>query len=213
MDVDFLFSGMPDPVGALLPGALALAIALSGRAPSSLGWADRLWLVGLSLALSLALARVSITPEATALYIPPGATLLVCYLVWCGHSLSPGFAFVVTYATLLPADYLLARVLLGAEFDPACIGGAGWCDGLLVLPTLTALAVVYANWRMGRVGRIRLGWARPVPPLAIFQGMEGLPQRRGTSYGNVHRFAIPSVGWLARDDRGGAGSGRLRRGR
>lgn len=212
MDVDLL-SGMPDPVGALLPGALALAIVLGGRARSSLGGADRLWLLGLSLALSFALARVSITPEETALYIPPGATLLVCYLVWCGHSISPGLGFVVTYATLLPADYVLARTLLGAEFDPACIGGAGWCDGLLVLPALTALAVMYANWRIGRAGRTRMVWAKPVPPLAIFQGMEDLPQRRETSYGNVHRAAIPSVGWLARDDSGGADSGRLRRGR
>lgn len=212
MDVD-LFSGMPDPAGALLPGALALGIVMSGRARSSLGGADRLWLIALSLALSFALARVSITPEETALYIPPGATLLVCYLVWCGHIISPGLAFVVTYATLLPADYILARTLLGAEFDPACIGGAGWCDGLLVLPTLTALAVVYANWRMGRVGRSRLAWVKLAPPLAIFQGMEDWPRGREAGYGNVHRFAIPSVGWPARDDRGGAASGGLRRGR
>jgi len=34
----------------------------------------------------------------------------------------------------------------------------GWRDGLLVLPVLTSLAIVYANWRMARVGRAGLIW-------------------------------------------------------
>lgn len=159
MDVEFLFSGVADPVGALLPGLISLVIAMGGRARSGLNRASLCWLFAFSAALSFALARVSITPDETALHIPPGATLFVCYLVWSGHYVSPGFAFAATYATLLPVDYVLARTLLGAEFDPACIGGAGWRDGLLVLPALTALAVVYANWRMGRVGRVRMGWS------------------------------------------------------
>ncbi len=158
MDVNPFFPGMVDPVGALLPALIALVIVCARRARCGLCCCDRAWLVVLSLALTAALARMNITDEQISLHLVPGATVLVCYLVWAGHAISPGFAFVLTYATSLPVDVLLARLLLGAEFDPAAIGGGGWRDGLLVLPALTALAVMYANWRMGRVGRARLVW-------------------------------------------------------
>lgn len=158
MDVNPFFSAMGDPVGALLPALIALAIVCARRARCGLCCGDRVWLVVLSLALTVALARMSISDEQVALHLVPGATVLVCYLVWAGHVISPGFAFVLTYATSLPVDVLLARLLLGAEFDPACIGGGGWRDGLLTLPALTALAVMYANWRVRSTGRARVVW-------------------------------------------------------
>lgn len=156
MDLGPLFPGMADTAGALLPAVISLGIVFARRARSGLGTADQFWLVVLSLALSAVLARVTITPEGTALHIVPGATVLVCYLVWCGHYISPGLAFALTYATNLPVDYVLAKLLVGPEFNSECIGGGGWRDGLLILPALTALAVMYANWRMARAGRARL---------------------------------------------------------
>lgn len=161
MEVYPFFPGMVDPVGALLPALIALAIVCARRARCGLCCGDRAWLVVLSLALTVALARLSFTDEHISLHLVPGATVLVCYLVWAGHAISPGFAFVLTYATSLPVDVVLARLLLGAEFDPACIGGGGWRDGLLTLPALTALAVMYANWRMRSARRPRvLGFGR-----------------------------------------------------
>lgn len=150
----FPFYGMADPIGALLPALISLVIVACGRARSGLARGDQFWLFVFSLTLSFMLARGEVSADETALYIIPGATFLVCYLAWCGHRISPGLAFVMTYATLLPVDYSLARVLAGADFDPSGIGGGGWRDGLLVLPTLTALAIAYANWRMSRAVRV-----------------------------------------------------------
>lgn len=156
MDLDPLFPGMANTVGALLPALVSFGIVLARRARSGLGLGDQLWLIVVSLALSVALSRVTITPDVTALHFMPGATVALCYLVWCGHYISPGLAFATTYATCLPVDFFLAQRLLGADFNPEYIGGGGWRDGLLVFPALTALAVMYANWRMVHAGGVRL---------------------------------------------------------
>jgi hypothetical protein len=158
MDFGPLFPGMVNTVGALLPAMISIGIVVARRARSGLGTGDQFWLVVFSLALSAVLARVTITPDETSLHIVPGATVLVCYLVWCGHYISPGLAFALTYATNLPVDYFLAQLATGPEFNSECIGGGGWCDGLLILPALTALAVMYANWRIAKVGRAGLFW-------------------------------------------------------
>jgi len=158
MNLPPLFPEMVDTTGALLPALISVGIILAGRARSGLGAADQFWLVVLSLALTAVLARVVVTPEVTSLHIVPGATLIVCYLVWCGFYISPGLAFALTYATSLPVDFFLAQMVTGADFNVSAIGGAGWRDGLLLLPALTALAVLYANWRIATVGRAGLLW-------------------------------------------------------
>jgi hypothetical protein len=158
MSVDPLFPGMVNTVGALLPALISIGFVLARRAGSGLGASDQLWLLAFSLALSIVLARVSITPEATSLHIVPGATLVLCYLVWSGHYVSPGLAFAVTYATSLPVDFFVAQFAIGADFNAEFIGGAGWRDALLVLPTLTAFAVMYGNWRLRQAGRAGLLW-------------------------------------------------------
>jgi hypothetical protein len=158
MDFGPLFPGMVDTAGALLPALISIGIVAAGRARCGLGRADQFWLVVFSIALSAALARVTVTADETSLHIVPGATVLVCYLVWCGHAISPGLAFALTYATNLPVDFFVARLATGPEFNSECIGGGGWCDGLLILPALTALAVMYANWRIAKVGRAGLFW-------------------------------------------------------
>lgn len=158
MNLAPLFPGMVDTTGALLPALISVGIILAGRARSGLAASDQFWLVVLSLALTAVLARVSVTPEATSLHIVPGATLIVCYLVWCGFYISPGLAFALTYATSLPVDFFLAQMVTGADFNIEAIGGAGWRDGLLLLPALTAAAVMYANWRIVSVGRAGLLW-------------------------------------------------------
>jgi hypothetical protein len=158
MNLALLFPEMVDTTGALLPALISVGIILAGRARSGLGASDQFWLVVLSLALTAVLARVVVTPEVTSLHIVPGATLIVCYLVWCGFYISPGLAFALTYATSLPVDFFLAQMVTGADFNVAAIGGAGWRDGLLLLPALTALAVIYANWRIASVGRAGLLW-------------------------------------------------------
>lgn len=158
MDFGSLFPGMPNTVGALLPALISFGIILVRRSRSGLGTGDQFWLVVFSLALSAVLATVTITPDETTLHLVPGATVFVCYLVWSGYYIAPGLAFALTYATCLPVDFFLAQVLIGPDFNSECIGGGGWCDGLLILPALNALAVMYANWRMTRVGRARLFW-------------------------------------------------------
>lgn len=158
MDIDPLFPGMVDTVGAVLPGLIALGIVVARQARSGLGMAGQVWVAVFSLALSVVLARVVITPDETSLHIVPGATVAVCYLIWRGHYISPGFAFALTYFSCLPADFFLAQLATGSEFNSECIGGAGWRDGLLVLPALNALVAMYANWRMVKVGRAGLFW-------------------------------------------------------
>lgn len=158
MEVGPFFPGMPDPVGALLPALISIGIVVARQARSGLGTAEMFWLVVFSLALSAALARATITPDEASLHIVPGAMILMCYLVWRGRYISPGLAFALTYATSLPVDFFMAQMLFGSGFNSQYIGGAGWRDGLLVLPTLTALAVLYANWRMTKVRRAGLFW-------------------------------------------------------
>jgi len=156
MDLDPLFPGMANTVGAVLPALISFGIVLARRARSGLGLGDQFWVVVVSLALSVALSRVTITPDVSSLHFMPGAAVVLCYLVWCGHYISPGLAFATTYATCLPVDFFLAQLVFGADFNPESIGGAGWRDGLMVFPALTALAVMYANWRMIHAGGSRL---------------------------------------------------------
>lgn len=158
MDMNPLFPGMVDTAGALVPALISIGFVVTRRARSKLGLANQAGLIVLSLALSFVLARVSITSNEISLHIVPGATVCLCYLVWRGHAISPGLAFALTYASTLPVDVFLAQMTLGSLYNSECIGGGGWCDGLLVFPTLTALAIVYANWRMATVGRAGLFW-------------------------------------------------------
>lgn len=145
------FVGLPNTVGALLPALISVGIVLVGQARSGLRAVEMLWFVVISLALSAVFTSATNTPDEISLHIVPIATVLACYLVWRGHYISPGFAFVSTYLTLLPVDFFMARTLIGSEFNPEFIGGGGWHDGLLVFPTLAALSVLYANWRMASV--------------------------------------------------------------
>lgn len=158
MDPGPLFPGMVDTVGCLLPALLSLGFVAARQVRSRLGRGDQFWLCVFSLALSAGLARVYATPDAIALHLPPGATLALCYLVWRGHYIPPCLAFALTYASMLPVDVGLAKLATGPHFNPEGIGGAGWFDGLLVFPVLTALAIMYANWRMAKVGRAGLFW-------------------------------------------------------
>lgn len=158
MDLGPLFPGMVNTEGALLPALISLGIVVAGRARSRLGVGGQLWLAVFSLALSVALARVTITPDETALHMLPGATVVVGYLAWRGYYLSPGLAFALTYASSLPVDVFLAQLATGPEFNSECVGGGGWHDGLLIFPALNALAVMYANWRLVKVGRAGLLW-------------------------------------------------------
>ena len=157
MDFGPLFPGMVNTVGALLPAMISIGIVVARRARSGLGMGDQFWLVVFSLALSAVLARVTITSDETLLHIVPGATVFVCYLVWCGYHISPGSAFALTYATNLPVDFFLAQLVSGPEVNSECIGGGGWavaCDSSCT----HCSAVMYANWRIAKVGRARLFW-------------------------------------------------------
>jgi hypothetical protein len=158
MDLGPLFPGMVNTAGALLPALISLGLVLAGRTRSRLCASDQFWLGIFSLAMSAVLARVSVTPDEISLHMPPGASLFVCYLVWRGYYISPGLAFALTYTSSLPVDLCLAQLASGSQFNLECIGGAGWRDGLLIFPALTALAVGYANWRMAKVGRAGLIW-------------------------------------------------------
>lgn len=158
MDLDPLFPGMVDTVGALLPALISLGIVLARQARTGLGAGDQFWVVAVSLALTALLCRATVTAEATSLHVITGSTPVLCYLIWRGHYVSPGLAFAVTYATCLAVDVFMGRMLIGPAFNSECIGGAGWRDGLVLLPAMTALAVGYANWRMAQVGRPGLVW-------------------------------------------------------
>lgn len=158
MDPGPLFPGMVDTVGCVLPALISLSLVAARQARPRLGRGAQLWLCVSSLALSAALARVDVTPDAVSLHLPPGATVALCYLVWRGHYIPPCLAFALTYASMLPVDVGLAKLATGPHFNPEGIGGGGWFDGLLIFPALTALAIVYANWRMATVGRAGLLW-------------------------------------------------------
>ena len=158
MDLGPLFPGMVNTVGGLLPALISLGLVAARLARSRLGKGDQLWICVFSVALSAALARVDITPDAISLHFLPGAAVVLCYLVWRGHYVPPCLAFALTYSSMLPVDFLLAKLATGPHFNPEGIGGAGWLDGLLIFPALTALAIVYANWRLAKVGRAGLFW-------------------------------------------------------
>jgi len=158
MDFGPLFPGMVNTVGGLLPAVISLGFVAARLTHSRLSKGDQLWLCVFSLAISAVLARVDVTPDAISLHFPPGAAVVLCYLVWRGHYVSPCLAFALTYASMLPVDVWLAKMATGPHFNPEGIGGAGWLDGLLIFPSLTALAIVYANWRMTKVGRAGLFW-------------------------------------------------------
>jgi len=158
MDFGSLFPGMVNTAGGLLPALVSLGFVAARLARSRLSKGDQIWLCVFSLAISAVLARVDVTPDAISLHFPPGATAVLCYLVWRGHYIPPCMAFAFTYASMLLVDVWLAKQAAGLHFNPEGIGGAGWLDGLLIFPTLTALAIVYANWRMAKVGRAGLFW-------------------------------------------------------
>jgi hypothetical protein len=158
MDFDPLFPGMVNTVGALLPALISFAFVVARRTRSRLGMGDQFWLGVFSIGLSAVLVRVTVAPDEISLHMLPGATVLVCYLVWRGYYISPSLAFALTYASSLPVDVCLAQLATGSQFNSECIGGGGWHDGLLILPALTAMAVGYANWRMVTVGRAGLVW-------------------------------------------------------
>lgn len=158
MASDPLFPGMVNTVGCLLPALFSLGFVVARQARIRLGKGDQIWLCVFSITISAVLARVYATPDAISLHLPPGATVVLCYLVWRGHYIPPCLAFALTYASMLPVDFWLAKLATGPHFNPEYIGGAGWLDGLLIFPALTALAIVYANWRMAKVGRAGLFW-------------------------------------------------------
>lgn len=145
-----LFSGLPNTVGALFPAVVSLGLVLAGRVRSELTSATTTLLIGASLLVAALLARSTSTSDENSLYIIPVAAFLMFYTIWRGYYVSMGFAFVMTYATLLPVDVFVAYQTFGNDFAIEAIGGAGWRDGLLVFPTLTALVVLYANWRRGQ---------------------------------------------------------------
>jgi hypothetical protein len=158
MDFGPLFPGMVNTVGGLLPAVISLGFVAARLTHSRLSKGGQLWLCAFSVAISALLARIDVTPDAISLHFPPGATVVLCYLVWRGHYVSPCLAFALTYASMLPVDFWLAKMATGPHFNPEGIGGAGWIDGLLIFPSLTALTIVYANWRMAKVGRAGLFW-------------------------------------------------------
>jgi hypothetical protein len=158
MDGGSLFPGMINTVGALLPALISLGLVAARLTHSRLGKGVQLRLCVFAIALSVVFARVDVTADAISLHFPPGAAAVLCYLVWRGHYIPPCLAFALTYASMLSVDVGLARLATGPHFNPEGIGGAGWRDGLLIFPALTALAIVYANWRMAKVGRAGLFW-------------------------------------------------------
>lgn len=201
MELGPLFSGMVNTVGGLLPALISLGLVLAGRTRSQLSKGDQFWLGVFSLALTAVLARVSVTPEAISLHLPPGATAILCYLVWRGYYIPPGLGFALTYASVLPVDVWLAKLATGPHFNPGCIGGAGWFDGLLIFPALTALAIAYANWRMATMGpgtfwfglRTAPVAPEPLPGNSIAgcpSGVGGIEiARHGVDQHDLHRYA------------------------
>lgn len=158
MDFGSLFPGMVNTVGALLPALISFGLVVARRTRCRLGIGDQFCLGVLSILLTVVLTRATITADEISLHMLPGATVLVCFLVWRGYYISPSLAFALTYASSLPVDVCLAQLAAGPQFNFEFIGGAGLHDGLLVFPALTALAVGYANWRMLKVGRAGLFW-------------------------------------------------------
>lgn len=157
---------MPNLLGAILPGILVLLLLVAGRASSSLSFSRSLAVLTLSFGITVLLSRWHVDEDRIALFLVPGATPVLLYLLWRGHRISPGYAFVITYLSDFPADVLLATRFIGS-FEHALpgIGGAGLLDGLVMIPTLTALGVWYGNWRMAG-GQ----------PLAGFRGKPSISQ-------------------------------------
>lgn len=160
MDSGSLFPGMVNTVGALLPALISVGFVAARLTRSRLRPGSQLWSCVFALAISVAFARVEVTPDAISLYFPPGATVVLCYLVWCGYYIPPCMAFAFTYASMLPVDVVLAKLASGPHFNPEGIGGAGWLDGLLIFPSLTFLGDRVCQLAHGksRACRVNLVW-------------------------------------------------------
>lgn len=142
---------MPNLTGAILPGILVLLLLAAGWAGSSLSFRRTAVVMVLSLTITALLSRWHVDAERTALFLVPGATSVLMLLLWHGHRISPGYAFAITYLSTLPVDIVFATRYVGSlEAALPGIGGAGILDGLVMIPTLTALGVWYGSWRMAR---------------------------------------------------------------
>lgn len=148
---------MPDLYGAILPGVLSLFLITAGFAKTSLNWRQSAAAFFLALVITATFSRWHVDAERIALFLVPGSTVVLLYLLRKGHYISPGYAFAVTYWSTLPVDIVYAAEFIGslAAALPG-IGGAGILDGLVMISALTALAVYYGNWR--RAGNNPLSW-------------------------------------------------------
>jgi hypothetical protein len=140
----------------VLPGLASLAIlgfyARAGRISDRL---QLLWF--LALPVSYYCASWVVTSEYVQLYIYSAFSVACALLLFHRYYVPPALAFALTFLALWWVD--VTRALCWAlecgvplEYFYRGVGGAGLRDGLVVIPLLTAVMVMYATRRIRAQG-------------------------------------------------------------
>lgn len=90
-----------------------------------------------------------VTQESVSLHLMPAGFTVVAVLLYWRVPLSPGYAYALTYLSLLLADVVNALLQFGPRGSQwwEGLGGAGLADGLFFFPMVSALLVGYARLR------------------------------------------------------------------
>lgn len=91
-----------------------------------------------------------ITDESVSLYMVDGFFIYLGFYLWTGSKITPGTAYVLTYFSMWSVDMIRGYELLW-HVEPNTwyygVGGAGYKDGLCILPLISAMLIHYVAWR------------------------------------------------------------------
>lgn len=108
------------------------------------------WVLAVACAgISAASGAWVVTSESVSLHLMPAGFTVVALLLYLRVSLSPGYAYALTFVSLFMADVTRALVAFGPTGSRwwEGLGGAGLADGLFFFPLVSAALVGYARLR------------------------------------------------------------------
>lgn len=146
----WLFSG-----SGLVAVTIPLFLSLLGLFNSSLnGWVWVWW--AMATGISWYLARWEVTPDTLTLFIIPVYFGYLAVSLYLGHDWNAGLAYAQTFASLFFVDMVKALELVSMGHQSLTsffmgVGGAGWHDGLFILPLASVLLVLYVQVRRNGV--------------------------------------------------------------
>ncbi len=158
VDIFWTYLQMPSAqVAVVFPFFLSLcALVLSSRVPLVI----MLWWAVFTGVSSLT-ARWVHSPDGNELFIVPWFLLLVVVTSYFGHRWSPAHAYSLSFLSVFCVDVWQAYLLSLTGVIPSTgffygVGGAGFGDGLFLMPFAAVALVGYIAWRRGEVSLMQL---------------------------------------------------------